>query len=529
MKRLSSIQVIVMAAGQGKRMVSRLPKVLHRLAGRSLLSHVLTTAHSVAPQTTAVVVGHGGAAVREVFAGEVAKAVSFQAHTFFLPLSPCGRGCPEGAGEGEQRLFYPSPPAPLPQGERGEKRGTPSKEGKHFDRNRAKTSDLIFVEQDPPRGTGDAVRVALAALPDAELTLVMNGDCPLITASDVRQLCDVAAQGSLAWLTVKTPSPQGLGRIVRDTNGNVQAIVEERDADEAQKKISEINVGVLAAPTALLKRWVEQLTCDNAQQEYYLTDILAMAVRDGVPVETVQAEDERDTRGVNDRVQLAEVERIVQRKQAEVLMQQGVTFFDPARFDLRGTLRCGSDVSIDVGCVFEGEVTLGNDVEIGAYCVLRNVTLAEGVRVAPFSHLDGAEVGKQAVIGPYARLRPGAKLAEHTHVGNFVEIKASTLGAGSKANHLSYLGDAEIGANVNIGAGTITCNYDGVSKHKTTIGDDAFIGSNTALVAPLTIGQGATIGAGSTLSEDAEAQALTFTRTQPIVKKNWSRPAKKKE
>jgi bifunctional UDP-N-acetylglucosamine pyrophosphorylase/glucosamine-1-phosphate N-acetyltransferase len=448
-----------MAAGQGKRMVSRLPKVLHRLAGRPLLSHVLTTAHSVAPQTVAVVIGHGGAVVRETFAESV---------------------------------------------------------------------DTVFVEQHPPRGTGDAVRVALAALPDADLTLVMNGDCPLIAAPDVRRLCDAAAQDALVWLTVKTPSPQGLGRIVRDASGHVQAIVEERDADDAQKKIDEINVGVLAAPTALLKRWVGQLTCDNAQQEYYLTDILAMAVRENVPVETVQAEDERDTRGVNDRAQLAEVERIVQQRQADALMRQGVTLADPARFDLRGTLRCGRDVSIDIGCVFEGDVTLGNDVEIGAYCVLRNVTLADGVKVAPFSHLDGAEVGKQAVVGPFSRLRPGAKLAEQTHVGNFVEIKASTLGAGSKANHLSYLGDAEIGANVNIGAGTITCNYDGVSKYKTTIGDDAFIGSNTALVAPLTVGQGATICAGSTLSEDAEAQTLTFTRTRPIVKKNWPRPTKKR-
>jgi bifunctional UDP-N-acetylglucosamine pyrophosphorylase/glucosamine-1-phosphate N-acetyltransferase len=271
------------------------------------------------------------------------------------------------------------------------------------------------------------------------------------------------------------------------------------------------------------------LTCDNAQQEYYLTDILAMAVRDGVPVETVQAEDERDTRGVNDRAQLAGIERIVQQRQAEALMQQGVTLVDPARFDLRGILHCGRDVNIDVGCVFEGEVTLGDDVEIGAYCVLRNVMLAEGVKVAPFSHLDGAEVGKQAVVGPFTRLRPGARLAAHTHVGNFVEIKASTLGAGSKANHLSYLGDAEIGANVNIGAGTITCNYDGANKHKTTIGDDAFIGSNTALVAPINIGKGATIGAGSTLSQDAEARALTVTRTRPIVKENWPRPVKKKD
>ncbi|MDR2173488.1 MAG: bifunctional UDP-N-acetylglucosamine diphosphorylase/glucosamine-1-phosphate N-acetyltransferase GlmU [Burkholderiales bacterium] len=447
-----------MAGGQGKRMVSRQPKAMHRLAGRPLLSHVLTTARSIAPQVMAVVVGKEGGAVREAFAEE---------------------------------------------------------------------KGLVFVEQHPPRGTGDAVRIALAALPDVELTLVMNGDCPLIAASSVQQLCDTAAQGALAWLVAKTSSPQGLGRIVRDANGNVRAIVEERDADDAQKNIDEINVGVLAAPTALLKRWVAQLTCDNAQQEYYLTDILSMAVHEGVPVEAVST-NEVSARGVNDRAQLADIERIVQQQQAAVLMQQGVTLADPARFDQRGILHCGRDVSIDVGCVFEGDVTLGDGVEIGAYCVLRNVSLADGVRIAPFSHLDGAEVGAHAVIGPYARLRPGAKLAEHTHVGNFVEIKASTLGAGSKANHLSYLGDADIGANVNIGAGTITCNYDGVHKHKTIIGDDAFIGSNTALVAPLTVGQSATIGAGSTLSEDAEACALTFTRTRPIVKKNWSRPVKKR-
>ncbi|MDR2710193.1 MAG: bifunctional UDP-N-acetylglucosamine diphosphorylase/glucosamine-1-phosphate N-acetyltransferase GlmU [Burkholderiales bacterium] len=448
-----------MAAGQGKRMASRLPKVLHPLAGRPLLSHVLTTARSIAPQTVAVVVGKDSAAVREFFS------------------------------------------ASLP--------------------------NLLFVEQSPPRGTGDAVRVALSALSaPAEITLVMNGDCPLIASSSVRELCEAAKQGALAWLTTKTSSPQGLGRIVRDAKGKVLAIVEERDANDAQKSIDEINVGVLAAPTALLKRWVEQLTCNNAQGEYYLTDVLAMAVRENVPVETVQT-DEISARGINDRAQLADVERIVQRRQAQALMLQGVTLADPARFDLRGALRCGRDVRIDIGCVFEGEVVLGDEVEIGAHCVLRNVTLAEGVKVAPFSHLDGATVGEQALIGPYARLRPGAKIAERAHVGNFVEIKASTLGAGSKANHLSYLGDAEIGANVNIGAGTITCNYDGVNKHKTTIKDGAFIGSNTALVAPMTVGAGAVVGAGSTLSEDIEAQSLTFTRTRPIVKKNWPRPDSK--
>ena len=416
------LQFIVMAAGQGKRMHSQRPKVLHPLAGRPLVAHVLDAARSLSPVALCLVVGHGGDEVRRALA------------------------------------------AP----------------------------DLAFVTQDPPRGTGDAVRVALGALEGDGVTVVANGDCPLVPAPTFAAIAARAAAGHLALLTAKVGDPSGLGRILRDTAGHVRAIVEERDATAAERAVDEIYSGVLAAPTALLRRWVAALKDDNAQREYYLTDIVGMAVAEDVVVEGHLAADERDILGVNDRAQLAAIERIVQARQAEVLLRQGTSIADPARIDIRGTLACGRDVRIDVGCVFEGSVTLGDDV----------------------------------AVGPYARLRPGAALAADVHVGNFVEVKQSSVGTGSKANHLAYIGDATIGANVNVGAGTITCNYDGANKFRTVIEDDVFIGSDTQLVAPVTVGRGATLGAGTTLTRDAPPGQLTVSRVKQVSIPGWQRPKK---
>jgi len=450
------IHVVVMAAGQGKRMRSARPKVLQPLAGRPMLAHVLDAARAVAPAAVAVVVGHGG-------------------------------------DEVERALAAPG---------------------------------LVFVRQDPPRGTGDAVRVALAALPREGVTVVVNGDTPLVPASMFAALAALAGRGRLALLTARVPDPAGLGRVLREGEG-VRRIVEERDATPSERAIDEIYTGLLAAPTALLAAWVAKIEPHNAQNEYYLTDVVALARLDGVPVEAIVAADERDTRGVNDRAQLAAVERIVQRRRADALMRDGVALADPDRFDLRGTLVCGVDVTIDVGCVFEGRVALGDGVRVGPYCTVRDATIGAGTELAAYTHVDGAEVGENARIGPYARLRPGTTLADEVHVGNFVEIKASSLGRGSKANHLAYVGDAEVGARVNIGAGAITANYDGASKHRTTIGDDASIGSNAVLVAPITVGAGATIAGGSTIAEDAPAGELTVARARQVVVRGWKRPAKK--
>jgi bifunctional UDP-N-acetylglucosamine pyrophosphorylase/glucosamine-1-phosphate N-acetyltransferase len=453
----SSLQIVVMAAGQGKRMHSALPKMLHPLAGRPLLAHVLDTVRTLSPRALAVVVGHGGDAVRNALAA----------------------------------------------------------------------ADLTFVTQDPPRGTGDAVRVALAALPGDGVTVVANGDCPLIPAATFAALADVAARGRVALLTARVTDPAGLGRIVRDTAGAVRGIVEEKDATPAEREIDEIYTGLLAAPTSLLRRWVGALTDDNAQREFYLTGIIGMAVVEGVAVDAHVAADEEDVLGVNDRAQLAAIERIVQRRQAEALLKAGTWIADPARIDVRGRLDCGRDVRIDVGCVFEGAVALGDDVDVGAYCVLRNVTVGAGTRIAPYSHLEDATVGAGCRIGPYARLRPGAALDADVHIGNFVEVKASRVGRGSKANHLAYVGDATVGAGVNIGAGTITANYDGVNKHRTVIGDGASIGSNCVLVAPVEIGAGATIGGGSTISRSAPAGELTVARAKQVSIPGWKRPTRK--
>jgi len=451
------LQVIVMAAGQGKRMHSARPKVLHALAGRPLVAHVLDAVRSLAPRALVMVVGHGGESVKAELA------------------------------------------AP----------------------------DLAFVTQDPPRGTGDAVRKALQGMPDDGVTLVVNGDCPLIPAATFAALVELAGADKLALLTARVDDPSGLGRVVRDAAGAVHAIVEDKDASPAERAIAEIYTGALAAPTALLRRWTAALTDDNAQREFYLTGAVAMAVRERVAVLANVAGDETDVLGVNDRAQLAAIERIVQARTAAALMKAGTSLADPARIDIRGTLTCGRDVRIDVGCVFEGAVELADDVTIGAYCVLKDTTVGSGTGIAPFSHIDGATIGARCRLGPYARLRPGTALAEEVRVGNFVEVKASALGKGSKANHLAYVGDTEIGAGVNVGAGTITANYDGVNKHRTVIEDDASIGSNSVLVAPVKVGRGATIGASSTITTDVPAGELVVARVRQVAVPGWKRPAKR--
>ena len=451
------MNVVILAAGQGKRMRSDLPKVLHRLGGRPLLAHVLDTARELNAGKICVVYGHGGEAVREAL----------------------------DAG------------------------------------------DLIWVRQEPQLGTGHAVLQTLTFLEAAAPTLVLYGDVPLIGAATLTRLLEAAGSG-LGVLTDELDDPSGYGRIVRDPDGRILRIVEERDASDEERAIGEINTGFIAAPTAALRRWLPALGNDNAQGEYYLTDIVRLAIGEGLPVATAQPDAEWEILGVNSKVQLAELERIHQSRNALLLMEQGVTLLDPDRLDVRGELDCGRDVTIDVNCVFEGRVVLGDGVEIGAHCVLKNAVIGAGTRIAPFSHIEEAEAGLSCVIGPYARLRPGTKLGEDVHIGNFVEVKNSTVADRSKANHLAYVGDATVGRNVNVGAGTITCNYDGAHKHRTVIEDDVFIGSDTQLVAPVTVGRGATLGAGTTLTEDAPPDKLTITRVKQLTVPGWKRPQKKK-
>ncbi len=448
-----------MAAGKGTRMKSRHPKVLHRLAGRSLLAHVLDTTAALPAHRCWVITGHGADAVESAIAAGPARA----------------------------------------------------------------------VRQEPQRGTGHAVQQVVPHLADDGTTLILNGDVPLIAADTARALADACGGERLALLTIVLPDATGYGRIVRAggaADGAVLGIVEHKDASEAQRQIREVYTGMMAAPTALLKRWVMALKDDNAQREYYLTDIVAMAVAEGVPVVATQAADETEVLGVNSPLQLADLERRFQRRQADALLEAGVRLADPARFDLRGTLAAGMDCEIDVGCVFEGAVTLGNDVRIGAHCVIRDAQIADGAVIHPFTHIEGAKVGAGALIGPYARLRPGADLGEDVHIGNFVEVKNSTLAKGAKANHLAYLGDATVGARVNYGAGAITANYDGANKHRTVIGDDVHIGSNCVLVAPVTLGAGGTIGGGSTVSKDTPAGQLTVARGKQVSIAGWTRPVK---
>ena len=467
------MNIVILAAGQGKRMKSVLPKVLQTLAGKPLLQHVLNTALGLQGKNTKtgpiVVVGHGAKDVNQ-----------------FL----------QSTSEQDPRF--------------------------------SKVSTVLQAEQ---KGTGHALLQALPQLDLKEPTLVLYGDVPLIskkTLSALARLSDgVRGQDSaLALLTQHLTNPTGYGRIVRDTDGSVKAIIEEKDATPEQKRIQEINTGIMVLPTNSLKKWLKALRASNAQGEYYLTDVIVMAVKDGVPIRTAQADAEYEIVGVNSRDQLATLERVHQLNQANILMDAGVSLADPARIDIRGTLECGTDVFIDVGCVFEGYVTLAAGTKVGPYCIIRNSVIGKGVTIHPYSHLDDAKVGANSLIGPYARLRPGTDLANDVHIGNFVEVKNSKIAANSKANHLAYVGDSIVGARVNIGAGTITCNYDGVNKHQTIIEDDVFIGSDTQLVAPVRVGRGATLGAGTTLTKDAPPNQLTVSRAKQ-VSLQWQRPVKK--
>ena len=456
-------------------MKSALPKVLQTLAGKPLLQHVLNTALDLQGKASKkgpiVVVGHGATDVKEFLASVSQTNPAF-----------------------------------------------------------GKVSTALQAEQ---KGTGHALLQALPKLDSQEPTLVLYGDVPLTSKKTLSKLVKLAdgVRGkdcALALLTQNLSNPSGYGRIVRDADGSVQGIVEEKDASLIQKAIKEINTGIMVLPTGSLKKWLKALRSSNAQGEYYLTDVIAMAVKDGVPIRTTQADDEFEIVGVNSRDQLAALERVHQHNIANQLMDAGVSLADPARIDVRGSLECGTDVSIDVGCIFEGVVTVAAGTKIGPYCVIRNSVIGKGVTIHAYSHIDGAKVGQQSIIGPYARLRPGADLANDVHIGNFVEVKNSKIAANSKANHLAYVGDSIVGSRVNIGAGTITCNYDGVNKHQTIIEDDVFIGSDTQLVAPVRVGRGATLGAGTTLTKDAPPNQLTVSRAKQISLQ-WQRPVKKEK
>lgn len=451
-----TLAVVILAAGLGKRMRSRLPKVLHPLAGKPLLAHVLDAAHRIGAERRVVVFGHGGDLVRAALAEH----------------------------------------------------------------------DCHWVEQAEQRGTGHAVIQAMPAVRDADRVLVLYGDVPLISPATLERLIAVSAGTDLGLLTAELDDPTGYGRILRDTAGRVIRIVEEKDASPAERAIREINTGFLIADRARLDDWLARIGNDNAQGEYYLTDIVALAAGDGVAVATTRADTLAEITGVNDRVQLAELERILQRQLAETLMRDGVTLADPARFDLRGTLTVEPDVSIDVNVVIEGEVRLASGVRIGPNCLLRDCRIGPGTEILANCVIESAEVGANAHIGPFARLRPESRLADDTHVGNFVELKKTQLGVGSKVNHLTYLGDAEVGTGVNVGAGTITCNYDGANKFKTRIEDGAFIGSNSSLVAPVTVGAGATIGAGSVITRDTPPEQLSLARARQVSLPGWQRPRK---
>ena len=463
-----AVDVVIMAAGKGTRMKSKLPKVLHQLAGRALVQHVVDTAAALSARQVTVVTGHG--------ADEVEAVLKASNNGAFV---------------------------------------------------------LNFVRQEPQLGTGHAVQQAVPVLQDDGVVVILSGDVPLMQADTLQQLIAASAGSQLALLTIDFANPTGYGRIVR-TGDAVQAIVEQKDATPEQLALTEVYSGIMAAPALQLKRWLARLDNQNAQGEYYLTQIVAFAVADGVPVVAHKMTDAVQVAGVNSPVQLAELERAYQQRLAVQLMEQGVRLADPARLDVRGKLHCAQDVSIDVNCVFEGEVTLGEGVHVGANCVIRNASIAAGAVIHPFTHIEGGkpgskdavEVGVGALIGPFARLRPGAKLGAEVHIGNFVEVKNSTLAKGAKANHLAYLGDATVGERVNYGAGSITANYDGAFKHRTIIEADAHIGSNCVLIAPVTIGAGGTVGGGSTLTKDTAPLALTVARGRQISITNWKRPSK---
>jgi bifunctional UDP-N-acetylglucosamine pyrophosphorylase / glucosamine-1-phosphate N-acetyltransferase len=462
------LDIVVMAAGKGTRMRSKWPKVLHRLGGKSLLQHVLDMAAELGARRIVVVTGHGAAAVQAA----------------------------------------------------------------------VRAPNLVFAHQEPQLGTGHAVQQAAPLLADEGVTLILNGDVPLLRSTTARALVEACDGARLALLTAEFDDPRGYGRVLRgdpagrnaQEGGRIHRIVEDKDATATDRHIREIYTGAMAAPSAALKGWLGALRNENAQGEYYLTDVVALAVAEGVPVVSAQPESRTEVLGINSAGQLAELERVLQREQAEQLLDAGVRLADPARFDQRGELLCGRDVEIDVGCVFEGSVVLGDDVRIGAHCLIRNAVIDAGATIRPYTHIDGealgARVGAGASVGPYARLRGGAELGPDVHVGNFVEIKNSVLARGAKANHLAYLGDSDVGERVNFGAGSITANYDGARKHRTTIGADAHVGSNCVLVAPVTVGAGATIGAGSTISREAPAGQLTVARARQATLANWERPTK---
>src|SRR5579859_6511766 len=450
------LEVIVLAAGQGKRMRSDLPKVLHPIGGRPLLAHVLDAARALEPTKTLVVHGHGADRVRAAFA----------------------------------------------------------------------EAPVEWVLQAEQLGTGHAVQQAMQHANGRGDVLILYGDVPLVRPASLKRLVAAAGDG-VAVMTTEVEDPKGYGRIVRAANGNVERIAEEKDATDDERAIREINAGFMALSGKRLQGWLGKIGNRNAQKEYYLTDVVALAVKEGVRVRAVKVEDADEVAGVNSKAELAALERAFQHREAKRLMDEGVSLADPSRIDVRGTLECGRDVAIDVNCVFEGRVRLGDGVRVGPNCVVRNVTLGAGTEVLPFSHLEDSEVGARCRLGPYARLRPGSKLAEEVHIGNFVEVKASRLAAHSKVNHLSYVGDSEIGARVNVGAGTITCNYDGVSKNRTVIEDDCFIGSDTTLVAPVRIARGSYIGAGSTITKDTPAGQLTLARGRQVSIPGWKPPKKK--
>ncbi len=450
------LSIIILAAGQGTRMRSALPKVLQSLAGKPLLAHVLASSEALAADDICVVYGHGGEAVQAAL---------------------------------------PSP-------------------------------GIRWALQAERLGTGHAVQQAMPNTPDANRVLILAGDVPLLTAETLRKLLEDTPHGEMAVLTVDMQDPTGYGRIVRK-GGSVQAIVEQKDANEEQLAIHEINTGVILCPGDKLKHWLSGLSNDNSQGEYYLTDVIAMAVADNVNVHGIKAGSSQEVMGINDKKQLAEAERALQARRVNALMQEGVGFADPARVDIRGTLKCGTDVFIDINAVFEGDVVLGDGTIIESNNLIRDSKLGARSLIHSNCHIEGASTGTACEIGPFARLRPGATLADNVKIGNFVEIKKSTIADGSKVNHLTYIGDAEIGSGVNVGAGTITCNYDGVNKHKTRIGDRVFIGSNVNLVAPVSVGSGATIGAGSTISRNAPADELTVARSKQTTLPGWKRPVKK--
>lgn len=453
------MNIVILAAGMGKRMRSRLPKVLQPIAGRPMLDHVLdATAPFAAGSPRIIVVGHGAEAV----------------------------------------------------------------EARYADR-----TDVRFALQSPQLGTGHALMQAVPSLDKNDpATLVCLGDVPLLSSETIRRMTEAAETNEMVLLTVELENPTGYGRIKR-AEGRPYAIVEEKDATDDERRIRDVNTGIMLLPTARLEGWLSSLTNTNAQGEYYLTDVLALAAHEGVSIAAVQPDHVWEVEGVNSKPQLARLERVWQRVQADRLMDAGVTLLDPDRIDIRGTLTCGRDVEIDVGCVFEGNVVLADGVKIGANCVLKNVEVGEDTVILPFCHLEGARVGAAGRIGPYSRLRPGAELAGGNHIGNFVEVKKSVVGEGTKINHLAYVGDADVGARVNIGAGCITCNYDGVNKFRTVIGDDAFIGSDTQLIAPVKVGAGATIGAGTTLTREAPEGKLTLSRARQVTIEGWKRPVKK--